>query len=180
MAKKRQRQEVEYWDFEFIGTSVSDPAGRIYTGSYVFPNFVKSLDEVSKYVFKMALAAEVLPRRVAIVTHGSVNGFWVGDDYISLDTLEQHSVSFQRLSRVMIQGIATLELYSCQVGKNTTLIRRISEMLGGVVVAAYEENQPASGESKGKTIKCKLNECKKVAPKKRSRQRGSSRPFGVK
>ncbi|MEW4487359.1 DUF4347 domain-containing protein [Thalassoglobus sp. JC818] len=178
MAKKRASQNpVKYYDFEFIGTNVNDPAGRIYSSKDAYPRFVKDLAEISNFVFEFSIASDHLPRRVAIVTHGSTDGFWVGQDYVSMETIQNHSESFGQLGLLMLPGIATLELYSCRVGRNRALLRRISSLLRGTPVIAYEEAQPASGESSGRRIRCKLDRCGTREGAPRRRRKGSSRPF---
>ena len=177
MAGLQSKNGVKTWDFEFIGTSVSDPAGRTYASSEVFPNFVSNLAEIADYVFRFCIVSEVVARRVAIVCHGSTAGIRVGTDHITEATLEQFSTAFKKLGLVMVPGIAVLELYACQVGQNRALLRAISNLMDGTAVIAYEQNQPASGGGNGKIAKCKLDKCTAIQPRHRKKHKGSAAPL---
>ena len=170
----RKSKKLKLWDFEFIGTTTSDPAGRAFAGSDAFPNYVANLEEVASYVFRVCLGTKSVAGRVSIAAHGNTEEFHVGNDRISLQNIDSYATSFKKLGLLMLPGISVLELYSCQVGQNKALLRRLSQMIGGAAVVGYEQNQPGSGRSAGRRIKCKLK-CKTFKPRKRRRKRGSTK-----
>lgn len=177
MAKKKSRNGLDIYDFEFLGASQHDDANRVYTSLKRFPTYAKHLQHVADYVFKVSLALDCLPGRVSIVAHGSTNGFWIGTDYVSLQTINRHRTALKQLGLLMIPGIARLELYSCRVGRNKALLKKISDLIGGADVIAYEDAQPATGESSGRVVRCRLKKCTTRRPRKRESREGSRKPF---
>jgi hypothetical protein len=166
MGKSKALDNSLYQDFTFTGTKKRDNAGKVFNSTKAYPKFVTRIAEIADFVFSICTVNDLIPRHVMIVTHGSTTGFHVGRDYIDATTVEtKHGDAFKKLGLLMMPSIATLELYSCQVGNNRSLLRTISLLLGGAPVMAYEENQPASGEGRGNAIWCQVDECKAV-PKK--------------
>lgn len=164
---------MKYYDFEFIGTASHDTAGRIYASTDHFPQFVESVMQVADFVFRLCTVADYLPRRVCIAAHGSAHGIRIGSDFISLQTFPDHAEAFKKLGLLMLPSISILELYSCEVGQNDALLKRVSQTLGGAPVVAYKEKQPASGESNGSRISCTLKSCRTFQPTERTRSKGS-------
>jgi hypothetical protein len=127
-----------------------------------FPGEVQGVRAFVQHIIGVCVANMVVVRRIRIVSHGSPNHFWIGHDRIEVRTLSKYKSDLQKLDLYLVPGIALLEIFACETGQATELIRGLPKMFDSVPVTAYTQlqhgNQP---EGTGPRVTCKKGRCQR-------------------
>jgi len=92
-------------------------------------------------------------RELTISGHGNSGGFYVGNDWIDLESIVSYAGAFARLSKSLAPK-ASVRLQHCEVGRDEPLLIVLSGFLGGASVSAGLNDQGPTDELIGDTVEC--------------------------
>lgn len=151
-------------DFVFFSMGSKDHARTTYEVSewMHFPNDVRSVRFFVQFIIKVCVTNDLVARRIRIVSHGAPDHFYIGHDRIDVGTLDNFKNDLRRLDLYLVPGIASLEIFACETGQATELIKRLSLMFDGVPVTAYTQVQHGNQtKGTGPRLTCVRGQCRK-------------------
>jgi hypothetical protein len=106
-------------------------------------------------------------KSIVFSSHGSVQHFYIGEDYIDADTLKGFKVNLAMLAP-FFHAEATVFVSACEVGAmKAPLLRALSEVFGGIKVVGWKKTVNVkdgwlrdSIEYPSERVMCRMNTCR--------------------
>lgn len=113
--------------------TVVDESGMVGTMSALTKIGEVYMTDVESMVANVRKQAANRPiRRLNIDDHGNEFGFWLGDDFISMDTLPNYR---QQLGQLQFTSDGFVHLQHCKIGQNIPMMRALALVFGVPIYA---------------------------------------------